>query len=54
MIDNAERVILKLLQIRAFNNEICDLMHNNVVKKSSNIAKLSPFIDSEVLLRVEG
>ena len=54
MIDNAEKVILKLLQIRAFNNEICDLMRNNVVKKTSNIAKLSTFIDSEGLLRVGG
>ena len=47
-------LIIKVSQREMYPNEISQLLNNQAVKKSSSLNSLSPFIDSEGLLRVGG
>lgn len=51
---HAERSIIKLIQKRAFANEINQLQDNRNINTKSNILQLSPFLDSDGILRVGG
>ncbi|XP_066930773.1 uncharacterized protein [Clytia hemisphaerica] len=55
-LERAERVIIRLAQCRAYQEEIATLESNqmNSLKKSSQLINLSPFLDSNNLLRVGG
>ena len=50
----AEKVIIRSLQEKAFSEEIQALNQNQQVKKTSPIQDLNPFMDSDGLLRVGG
>nr|XP_034305596.1 uncharacterized protein LOC117682359 [Crassostrea gigas] len=51
---DAEKFVLKEIQKECFSKEILSLQNGKTVSKDSRISTLSPFIDSEGLLRVGG
>nr|XP_034318941.1 uncharacterized protein LOC105335138 [Crassostrea gigas] len=51
---DAEKFVLKEIQKECFSKEILSLQNEKTVSKDSRISTLSPFIDSEGLLRVGG
>lgn len=53
-INNATKALVKVVQSSHFLSEISLLTSNKLLPKSHNLAKLSPFVDSEGLLRVGG
>ncbi|XP_053698926.1 uncharacterized protein LOC128745885 [Sabethes cyaneus] len=53
-IANANTLLVRLAQQDAFRNEIKELERGNSVAKSSPIRRLMPFVDPEIILRVEG
>ena len=50
----AEKAIIRLVQQKAFPDDINQLKKNQQLNKSSSIYQLSPFIDDEEILRVGG
>jgi len=50
----AEKAIIRLVQQKAFPDDINQLKKKEQLKKSSSIYQLSPFIDGEDILRVGG
>ncbi|GFX16764.1 hypothetical protein TNCV_4187391 [Trichonephila clavipes] len=53
-IQRAEITLVKLVQQMEFNSEIKDLSCKGMVNPQSKIRNLSPFLDSENVLRVGG
>ena len=53
-IRHAGNILVKKSQEQSFQDEIDCLSGNKSVSKSSPIAKLSPFVDSEGILRIQG
>ena len=53
-LDHAEQVILKLIQILYFQDELYRLKKNKEIHRESRIRQLDPFIDENGLLRVGG
>ena len=53
-LSDAEKLIFKDLQLSAFAPELDDIKQKGVINKSSALFKLSPFLDSNGLLRVGG
>lgn len=53
-INYAELALLRLIQREHFDAEIQALNQNKVIPKSSKIRRLTPFIDSNHILRVNG
>ncbi|GBM52387.1 hypothetical protein AVEN_160108-1 [Araneus ventricosus] len=51
---NAEIYILREVQVRTFGNEIHSLEHCTNVSPNSKLKSLSPFLDSQGILRVGG
>ncbi|XP_011859229.1 PREDICTED: uncharacterized protein LOC105556738 [Vollenhovia emeryi] len=45
---------IKQIQTQLFNKELASLYKNQVVPKSSSLASLSPYLDSNGLIRVQG
>ena len=53
-IKQGEAVLIRYVQAKSFPNEILRLAKGQPVRKSSSIAKLSPFLDADGILRVGG
>ena len=53
-LQSAKDVIIRNLQNQFYYQELSDLKENRVVKKSSSISRLSPFVDKDGLIRVHG
>ena len=53
-LESAMKIIVKLVQRQSFMVELKDLSKNSPLQKKSSILSLTPFIDSEGLLRVGG
>ena len=54
MMCNARKVLLKDIQGRYYSSEIQDLKVNGVVSRHSSLLSLSPFLDSEGIIRIRG
>lgn len=50
----AEIKIIKIIQKKAFNDEMHQISNGNEVKRSSKIRDLHPFMDKNGILRVGG
>ena len=53
-IGNARKVLLKDIQGRFYSSEIKDLKVNGTVGRNSSLLSLSPFLDSEGIIRIRG
>ncbi|XP_074026866.1 uncharacterized protein [Leptinotarsa decemlineata] len=53
-INNAIKVLIKLMQSQEFGQEIHDLRKNQIVHIKSSLLPLSPFLDKEGIIRVGG
>lgn len=53
-IANTEKIIIKVVQVEAFNAELKCLEDKLSVPKNSQLLRLDPFIDEEGILRVGG
>lgn len=53
-LDNAERVIVRMVQRSAFTRELHDLTHKGSTDNRSKLLPLNPFIDKDGVIRVGG
>ena len=51
---NAEKAIIRLMQKKAFQDDVMQLKKRQQLKKTSSIFKLSPFMDEDDIIRVGG